>query len=75
MTVPSGNSYVCYAQISAFPSASAWLRFSANKINCFLRDQSLSGNFDTGKYTLNLTAKAVVSQHLWVTVHCYPLMS
>ena len=29
-------------------------------------------NFEGGNW-LNLTATAVVGQHLWVTVHCYPL--
>ena len=35
MTGPKGNSYFCFPRISI-------LRFEGNKINCFLRDQSLS---------------------------------
>ena len=56
------------------------LRLEGNKINCFPRDQSLSdllysprrkNIFEYKFLKINLAS----SQHSWVTVHCYPLMS
>ena len=34
----------------------------------------IAGNVEAGN-SLNLTVTAVIGQHLWVTVHCYPPMS
>ena len=44
MTGPLGNSEFCFPRISVFPSTSSreTLRFLANKIHCYPRDQSLS---------------------------------
>ena len=39
------------------------------EVNCYI-----AGNFEAGN-SLNLTVMAVISQHSWVAVHCYPLMS
>ena len=35
---------------------------------------NIAGNFEA-ENSLNLTLMAVIGQHSWVTVHCYPLMS
>ena len=47
MTGPLGNSEFCFSRKSMFPSASSreTSRFSANKIHCSHRDESLGVNY------------------------------
>ena len=42
MTGPEGNSEFCFPKISMFPETKKTLRFEGSKIQCSLRDQSLS---------------------------------